>query len=90
MLDDGQAGGGEETLHHVLVHAGGGAEDAGADVGFAGELEEPLHGAVFAEGAVQHGEEDIDAEGFRLSLILAAFPGTRSEPVACAEGTRAC
>ena len=55
-----QAGGGEEALHGVLVHAGGGAEDAGADVGDVGELEEALDGAVFAEGAVEDGEDDVE------------------------------
>jgi len=32
----GQAGGGEEALHHVLVHGRGGAENARADVGDVG------------------------------------------------------
>ena len=57
----GQAGGGEEPLHGVLVHGGGGAEDAGADVGDVGEFEEALDGAVFAEGAVEDGEDDVEA-----------------------------
>ena len=63
-----QAGGGEELLHDVLVHGGGGAEDAGADVGDVGELEEALDGAVLAEGAVEDGEDDVDvlAEGSGL------------------------
>ena len=68
VLDDGKSGGSEEALHYILVHACCGAEDAGADVGFAGELEESLDGAVLAKGAVQNGKEDIDAEG--LSLFL--------------------
>ena len=55
-----QAGGGEETLHGVLIHGGGGAEDAGADVGDVRELEESLDGAIFAEGAVQDGKDDIE------------------------------
>ena len=62
MLDDGQAGLREEALHRVLVHAGCGAENAGADVGDAGQLEESLDGAVFAESAVQDGKDDV--EGF--------------------------
>ena len=59
----GQASGGEEALHGVLVHAGGGAEDAGADVGDVGEFEEALDGAVFAEGAVEDGEDDVERCG---------------------------
>ena len=60
VLDDGQAGLGEEALHHVLVHAGGGAEDAGADVGDAGQLKQALDGAVFAESAVKDREDDVE------------------------------
>jgi len=56
-----EAGGEEHALHGILVHAGGGAEDAGADIGDVGELEETLDGAVFAEGAVEDGEDDIYA-----------------------------
>ena len=58
-----EAGGGEEMLHGVFVHAGGGAEDAGADVGDVGEFEEALDGAVFAEGAVEDGEDDVERLG---------------------------
>ena len=57
-----QAGGGEELLHRVLVHAGGGTEDTGADVGDVGQLKEALDRAVLAEGAVQDGEDDVDVE----------------------------
>ena len=60
VFDDGQAGFDEEAFHHVLVHARGRAQHAGADVGDAGQLEEPLDGAVLAEGAVQHGKDDIE------------------------------
>ena len=68
-LTIGRRGLGEEALHHVLVHAGGGAEDTGADVGDVGELEEALDGAVFAEGAVEDGEDDVElaaAEALRV------------------------
>ena len=58
-----QASGGEELLHGGLVHAGGGAEDAGADVGDVGEFEEALDGSVFAEGAVEDGEDDVEGLG---------------------------
>jgi hypothetical protein len=50
---------GEEALGDVLVHADGGAEQAGADVGDVGQLQQPLHRAVFAVGAVQHGEHHV-------------------------------
>ena len=55
-----EAGGGEELLHGGLVHAGGGAENAGAYVGDVGEFEEALDGAVFAEGAVEDGEDYVE------------------------------
>ena len=64
-----QAGGGEELLHDGLVHAGGGAEDAGADVGDVGEFEEALDGAVLAEGAVEDGEDDVEGLGERAVLM---------------------
>ena len=60
MLDDGQLCLREEALHCVLVHAGGGAEDSGADVGDIGELEEALDGAVFAEGSVEDRKDDVE------------------------------
>jgi hypothetical protein len=58
-----QAGGGEEALHRILVHGGGGAEDTGADVGDVGKFEEALNGAVLAEGSVQDGEDDVELRG---------------------------
>jgi len=64
-----QASGGEELLHGGLVHAGGGAEDAGADIGNVGEFEEALDGAVFAEGAVQDGEDDVKGLGESAALL---------------------
>ena len=62
VLRDGQLRGGEEALHDVLVHAGGGAEHAGADIGDSCEFEEALDGAVFTEGAVKDREDDVEAE----------------------------
>ena len=62
-----QAGGGEEPLHRVLVHRGGGAEHAGADVGDVGQLKQALDGAVLAEGAVQHGEDNVQRGGERVA-----------------------
>jgi hypothetical protein len=51
-----------------LVHAGGGAEHAGADVGDVGEFEEALDGAVFAEGAVEDGEDDVQRPVFEMPI----------------------
>lgn len=62
VFDDGEPGGSEEAFHDVLVHAGCGAEDAGADVGDSGKFEEALDGAVFAEGAVKDRKDDIEVE----------------------------
>ena len=64
MLDDGQPGLGKKTLHHVLVHARGGAENAGADVGDASQLKQPLDGAVLAKGAVQDGKYHVEGLAF--------------------------
>ena len=55
-LDDGNASVPQETLRHVFVHAHCRPQHAGADVGHARELQQPLHGAVLAEGAVKHRE----------------------------------
>src|SRR5260370_31720023 len=51
----------EETLGNVLVHADGGAEYAGADKRQASQVEQTLNRAVFAEGAVHHGKDDVEA-----------------------------
>src|SRR5665213_1362109 len=59
----GEAGGEEEALHGVFVHAGGRAENSGTDVSNVGKLEQALDGAVFAESAVEDGEDDVDGEG---------------------------
>ena len=72
-----QAGGSEELLHGGLVHAGGGAEDAGADVGDVGEFEEALDGSVFAEGAVEDGEDDV--EGLGEGAVLLGDVGASGE-----------
>jgi hypothetical protein len=69
----------EDALSEFLIHGGGATEDAGADVGKVSEFEEALHGAVFAEGAVDDGEDNVDVgigTGFwkdRLGLPL-PFP----------------
>jgi hypothetical protein len=49
VLHDRQSLRGKERLHDRFIHADGGSEDAGAHVGDVRELEQPLHGAVFAE-----------------------------------------
>jgi len=59
--NDGDFGGAEKFFGDVFIHGDGGAEDAGADEGKTGEVEETLDGAVFAEGAVHDGEDDVDA-----------------------------
>jgi hypothetical protein len=60
---DGELGGGEEALHHVLVHPDGRPEHPGADVRDAGQLEQALDRAVLAQGAVEHREDHVDAGG---------------------------
>ena len=58
--DDGQAAVAEDRLGQGFVHAQGRPSDARPDIGDAGHLEQPLDGAVFAEGAVEDGEIDVD------------------------------
>ena len=82
VFDDGQTCLREQALHHVLVHAGGRTENAGADVGDARQFEEPLDRAVFAEGPVQNGEDDIDRFPF-------VDPGDRAQARAASECPRA-
>ena len=48
-----------DRLEQVLVHAQRRGGDAGADVGHAGQLEQPLHGAVLAERAMEDGEDHV-------------------------------
>lgn len=47
----------EDGLGHHLVHRNRGAEDAGADVRQAGQLEQALDGAVLAVRSVEHGDD---------------------------------
>jgi hypothetical protein len=51
---------GERDLHHPLVHADRGGEDARAHIGNVGELEQALHRAVLAVRSVQHREDDVE------------------------------
>ena len=60
IFDDRQHAFLTDTFHHLLIHGDGGAEHARAHVGQVGQFEQALHGAIFAEGAVQHGEDHVD------------------------------
>jgi len=62
---DRQIGGGEERLHDRLVHADGRPQHAGPDVGHVGELEQALHGAVLAVGAVEHRKHHVHARALQ-------------------------
>ena len=79
VLHDGQSGGDEQRLHDVFVHAGGGAEDAGANVRNVGQFEKTLNRAVFAKCAVQHRKDHINVDG---SIRGAAQVGQRHHEVA--------
>ena len=58
---DREPGVAQQALGDVLVHRRRAGADPGADVGHAGHLEQPLDGAVLAAGAVQDGDDDVDA-----------------------------
>ncbi len=88
----GQAGLSEDRLHELLVHAHGAAEHAGAGVRQAGHLEQTLDGAVLAERAVQHREDEVERDEPPIGAQLQAGPARvdeqpgglardRSEPV---------
>ena len=49
-LGVGDAGSVEHSVGHCLVHADGAGQNAAADVGDAGQLQQALHGAVLAQG----------------------------------------
>jgi hypothetical protein len=51
----------KQALGYVFVHTDGGAEDSSADEGQAREIEQTLDRAVFAEGAMHHWENNVDA-----------------------------
>ena len=73
----GEAARGERPLHHHLVHRDRGADDAGADVGQVGELEQALHRAVFAVGPVEEREHDVDVERAARRELRARRRGAR-------------
>ena len=55
-----------------------GAEHPGADVSQVGHFEQALQGAVFAEGAVQDGEEHIQGgDGFEACCPRRAYSAAR-------------
>src|SRR5207342_2760365 len=60
VVDHRQTGRDEELLHVLLVHRHRARQDAGPDIGHAGELEQPLQRAILAIGAVQQWEDDVD------------------------------
>ena len=60
----------EKPLLDFLVHTHGRAQDVGADVRDTGEFQQPLHGAVLAEGAVQDREDDVEVKRGRRSFRL--------------------
>ena len=60
MARDGNAAVAHHLLEQVLVHTERRGGDAGADVRHVGELEQPLHRPVLAEGAVEDRQHDID------------------------------
>ena len=51
-----------QVLEHDLVHAHRGTEHPRAHVGNVRCLQQPLHGAVLSERAVQHGEDHVRVE----------------------------
>ena len=57
-----QAARAEQDLHHRLVHARRRCQHAGTDIRNVGELQQALHRAVFAVGAVQHREHGIEPQ----------------------------
>ena len=67
LAGDVDAGIPQGGLAALLVHRQRGTEHAGANVRHVEHLEQALHRAVFAEGAVQHGEHHVAAERTALA-----------------------
>ena len=65
--NDRDAGGLQQPLLDVLVHADGGTQHPGADVRHVCQLEEALNRSVFAVRAVQYREHDIQPAQRRTS-----------------------
>ena len=73
-----QAGAAHDVLEDDLVHAQRAGQHARADVGDVEQLEQPLHGAVLAEGPVQGREDRVGPEqpaaGAQRDLLALARP----------------
>ena len=75
VVHDRQARSPADPLHGVLVHRQRRSQHTRADVRELGQFEQTLHGAILAEGAVQHGEDHVDARvGARLGEDGARVP----------------
>ena len=57
----GDAGGAEQYLGHLLVHARGTGQHAAAHIANAQHLEHSLNGAILPVGAVKQGKDDVHA-----------------------------
>src|SRR5262249_15906217 len=77
-----QAGSTEKRFHDVFIHTGGRAQHPGADIGNVGKLQQTLNGAIFAEGAVEHGEDDVHVDSAVAGTAGwgRAFEGDHSAP----------
>jgi len=69
-----------DTFHHLLVHGNGGGQHARAHIRQVRQLEQPLHCAIFPEGAVEHREDHID-RGVRARLGQNRAGGPLALPV---------
>ena len=67
---DRQPAGLEDGLRQDLVHPERRAEDAGADAGDAGEIEQPLNPPVLAPPSVEDREQDVDRNPARGPVRL--------------------
>ncbi len=81
-----QPRGREHLLHRDLVHPDRGAEHPRAHVRQAGELEQPLHGAVLAVRTVEQRDHHVDVERRRLGCT-ARHRTTRSPSTSNAAGS---
>ena len=61
MLHNRQPGLDKKPLHHILVHAHRRTQHAGADIRDPSQLKQSLNRAVFAEGPMQHGEDNVES-----------------------------
>ena len=71
-IHNGDVVGAHDIFEEVLIHADRGAEYTAAYIGNICKFEQTLHGAVFAESAVQYREDDIH---FGKGLERGAFEG---------------